>query len=94
MWRKTPIHQHQKLASKQDCFPHSVLQRGYSNTGYTAVILSICPSVCPSLFDLMNIIETKLSCASPLNLAEILIMIRGWTLLKKEVKGQGHYGQI
>ena len=43
---------------------------------------------------LVNTIETKPSCISLSNLADMLTMVRGWTLLILEVKGQGHNGQI
>ena len=43
---------------------------------------------------LVNMVETKLSCISLSNLADMLTMVRGWTLLILEVKGQGHNGQI
>ena len=41
---------------------------------------------------LVNTIETKLLCISLSNLADILTMVRGWTLLILEVRGQGHSG--
>ena len=40
----------------------------------------------------VNTIETKLFCISLSNLADMLTMLRGWTLLIVEVKGQGHNG--
>ena len=43
---------------------------------------------------LVNTIETKLLCISLSNLAEMLSMMRAWTLLILEVKGQGHNGHI
>ena len=43
---------------------------------------------------LVNTIETNLLCISSSNLAEMLAMVRGWTLLILEVKGQGHSGHI
>ena len=43
---------------------------------------------------LVNTIATKLLCASWSNLADELAMVREWTLLILEVKGQGHNGQI
>ena len=43
---------------------------------------------------LVNTIETKPLCISLSNLADMLTMVRGWTLLILEVKGQGHNGQI
>ena len=43
---------------------------------------------------LVNTIETKPLCISSSNLAEMLTMVRGWTLLILEVKGQGHNGHI
>ena len=43
---------------------------------------------------LVNTKETKLLCISSSNLAEMLILVRGWTLLILEVKGQGHSGQM
>ena len=39
---------------------------------------------------LVNTIATKPLCASRSNLADMLTMVRGWTLLILEVKGQGH----
>ena len=41
---------------------------------------------------LVDTIETKLVCASSLNLADMLTMVRGQTLLilKSQVKGEGH----
>ena len=39
---------------------------------------------------LVNTIETKPLCISILNLADLLTMVRGLTLLILEVKGQGH----
>ena len=41
----------------------------------------------------MKTIETKPLCISISNLADVLNMVRGWTLLILEVKGQGHNGQ-
>ena len=41
---------------------------------------------------LVNTIATKRSCASFSNLADMLTMVRGWTLLILEVIGQGHSG--
>ena len=41
---------------------------------------------------LVNMIETQPLCASWSNLADLLGMVRGWTLLILEVKGQGHNG--
>ena len=43
---------------------------------------------------LVNKIETKPLCASLSNLAYMLAIVRGWTLLILEVKGQGHNRQI
>ena len=46
---------------------------------------------------LVNTIETKPLCISSLNLAEMLTMVRGWTLLILEVKVQAHseaYGNL
>ena len=43
---------------------------------------------------LVNMIETKPLCISSLNLAEMLTMVRGWTLLILEVEGQGHSGHV
>ena len=43
---------------------------------------------------LLNRIETKLLCISLSNLADMLTMVRGWTLLILEVKGEGHSGHI
>ena len=42
----------------------------------------------------MNTKETRPLCISLSNLAEILIMVRGWTLLILEVEGQGHSGHV
>ena len=39
---------------------------------------------------LVNRKETKLLCISSSNLADMLIVVRGWTLLILEVKGKGH----
>ena len=39
---------------------------------------------------LVNIIETKPLCATSSNLAEMLALVRGWTLLILEVKCEGH----
>ena len=43
---------------------------------------------------LVNMIETKPLCISSSNLAEILTMVRGWTLFIVEVKSQGHSGHV
>ena len=43
---------------------------------------------------LVNKIETKSLCASLSNLAYKLAIMRGWTLLTLEVKGQGHNTHI
>ena len=43
---------------------------------------------------LVNTIENKPLCISLSNLADMLTMVRGWTLLILEVKGQGHNGHI
>ena len=43
---------------------------------------------------LVNTIETKPLCASSSNLADMLAIVRGWTLLNLEVKGQGHNRHI
>ena len=43
---------------------------------------------------LVNTIETEPLCISLSNLADMLTMVRGWTLLILEVKGQGHNGHI
>ena len=45
---------------------------------------------------LVNTKETKPFCVSSSNLANMLIMVRGWTLLffRSDVKGQGHNGHI
>ena len=43
---------------------------------------------------LVNMIETKPLRISLSNLADMLTMVRGWTLLILEVKGQGHNGHI
>ena len=43
---------------------------------------------------LVNSIETKPFCISLSNLADMLTMVRGCTLLILEVKGQGHSGHI
>ena len=43
---------------------------------------------------LVNTIETKPLCISLSNLAYMLTMVRGWTLLILEVKGQGHSGHV
>ena len=43
---------------------------------------------------LVNKIETKLFDAYSSNLAYMLAIVRGWTLLNLEVKGQGHNRHI
>ena len=43
---------------------------------------------------LVNTKETKPFCISSSNLAEMLIMVRGRTLLILEVKGQSHGGYV
>ena len=43
---------------------------------------------------LVNTIATKLLCISSSNLAEMLTLVRGWTLLILEVKAQGHSGHV
>ena len=43
---------------------------------------------------LVNTKETKPLCISSSNLAEMLIMIRGWTLLILEVRDKGHSGHV
>ena len=43
---------------------------------------------------LVNMTETKPLCISTSNLAEMLTMVRGWTLLIVMVKGQGHSGHV
>ena len=43
---------------------------------------------------LVNTVETKPLCISLSNLANMLTLERGWTLLILEVKGQGHNGHI
>ena len=43
---------------------------------------------------LLNKIGTKQLCISSSNLAEMLAMVRGWTLLILEIKGQGHSGHV
>ena len=45
---------------------------------------------------LVNTIETKPSCISSSNLAEMLTLVRGWTLSILEVRGQGqgHSGHV
>ena len=43
---------------------------------------------------LVNTIETTPLCISLSNLADMLAMVGGWTLLILEVRGQGHNGHI
>ena len=43
---------------------------------------------------LVNTIQTKPLFASSSNLADILAIVRGWTLLLLKVKGQGHNRHI
>ena len=43
---------------------------------------------------LVNTIENKPLCISSSNLADMLTMVRGWTLLILEVKCQGHNGHL
>ena len=64
----------------------NLLRRGHS----TLLWFRLC--VCPSRFDLVNTIETKPLCASSSNLADMFTLMRGWTLLILEVKGEGHDG--
>ena len=45
-------------------------------------------------YKLVYTIETKPLCISSSNLAEMLTLVRGWTLLILEVKGQSHSGHI
>ena len=42
---------------------------------------------------LVNMIETKPLCASSSNLADMLTIVRGWTLLILEVRGQSSRSQ-
>ena len=42
---------------------------------------------------LVNTIATKLLCASLSDLAEMLTLVRGWTLLILEVRGQRSWSQ-
>ena len=42
--------------------------------------------------ELVTTIETKQLCISLLNLSDMLTMLRGWTLLILEVRGQGQHG--
>ena len=62
--------------------------KGYG--GDIVTLLWFRPSVCPSRFDLVNMIETKPLCAYSSNLADTFTMTRGWALLILEVKGQDH----
>ena len=64
-------------------------------------IVTLCGSVRPSVrpwfrpyVDLVNTIETKPLHISLSNLADMLTMMRGWTLLILEVRGQGNNGHI
>ena len=43
---------------------------------------------------LVNMIETKPLCASLSNLADMLAIVRGWTLLILEVRGQRSSSQL
>ena len=43
---------------------------------------------------LVNTIEIKPLCTTSSNLAEMLTMVRGWTLKILEVEGQGHSGHV
>ena len=43
---------------------------------------------------LVNMIANKSLCATLSNLANMLAMVRRWTLLILEVKGQGHNGHV
>ena len=42
----------------------------------------------------VNMKDIKPLCISASKLAEMLIMVRGWTLFILEVKGQGHNGHV
>ena len=68
----------------------NVLQRGHSNA--SAVPSISLSSVCYLHFDLLNLMETKLLCAYLSNLADMLTMIKGWTLLILEVRGKKSQG--
>ena len=43
---------------------------------------------------IVNKIKTKPLCASSSNLVYMLAIVRGWTLLNLEVRGQGHNTHI
>ena len=43
---------------------------------------------------LVNMIETKPLCASVSNLVDMLAIVKRWTLLNLEVRGQGHNRHI
>ena len=43
---------------------------------------------------LVNMIDTKPLCVSSLNLADMLAIVRGWTLLIWEVTGQSSRSQL
>ena len=64
--------------------PRNALRWGYSNA---AVVPSVLPSFRPYK-DLVNTIETKPLHISLSNLADMLTMMRGCTLLILEVRGQ------
>ena len=70
--------------------PRNALWWGYSNAAVVPFVrLSVRPCV-----DFVNPIETKPLCASSANLVDMFTMMRGWTLLILEVKGQGHNWHI
>ena len=69
----------------------NTLRRGYSNA---AVVPLVSASVSVSRLILVNVIATKLLCTSSTNLADMLTMTRGWTLLILEVRGQRSRSQL
>ena len=69
---------------KLELFLRNVLQWGYSNA---AVVPCVRPSVHPCM-DIVNTIETTPLHVSLSNLADMLTMMRGWTLLILEVSLQ------
>ena len=72
--------------------PRNALLWGYSNAAVVPCV-RVLGSVRPCV-DLVNTIETTPLRVSLSNLSDMLTMMRGWTLLILEVKGQGHNGHI
>ena len=62
--------------------------------GLTLLILEVKVTMVTYGYMLVNTIETKLLSISLSNLADMLAMVSGWTLLILEVRNQGYNGHI